>query len=29
MCNEDREIRVRKWKKAVKRTLNWVGNDDE
>jgi len=29
MCDSEREIRVRKWRKAVKRTLNWVGNDDD
>lgn len=29
MSDEERENRVKKWEKAVKRTLNWVGNDDE
>jgi glycerol kinase len=29
MSETEREIRVIKWRKAVKRTLNWVGNDDD
>jgi glycerol kinase len=28
MTKEDRESRVKKWKKAVSKTLNWVGNEE-
>ncbi len=28
MSKEDRESRVKKWNKAVSKTLNWVGNDE-
>lgn len=28
MKKEDRELRLKKWKKAVSKTLNWVGDDN-